>query len=238
MRPAPECIANRDEWGADNSINPIVLWTLTPRIISLDVEYFGVMWPNNSAVGASYGGILDGAGGKPGNCAAGSDHGRLAGSHRRRQRRRSARRPQMPRPATACAPLTRACRRGQRAPVRRHRAGQDIGSQVSTFMQPVQSMMGAVPQALQAPTQLMQAPMSAMQPLQSMMGMFANPGALGGAAPAGVGSLGGRCDFRPPKPGHRWAPAAEVHPWAGQVCPRPASPDPSAPLSPPPAVGR
>src|SRR5271157_1512526 len=58
MRPAPECIANRDEWGVDNGINPIVLGALTPRIVSLDVEYFGVMWPNNSAVGASYGGIL------------------------------------------------------------------------------------------------------------------------------------------------------------------------------------
>jgi hypothetical protein len=50
----------------------------------------------------------------------------------------------------------------------------------------------------------MQAPMSAMQPLQSLMGMFANPGALGAgvatpasavsavsAPPAAVGGLGG-----------------------------------------------
>lgn len=51
MRPAPECMENRDEWGVDNAINPSVLWTLTPRIVSLDVEYFGVMWPNNAAVG-------------------------------------------------------------------------------------------------------------------------------------------------------------------------------------------
>lgn len=49
MRPAPECMENRDEWGVDNAINPSVLWTLTPRIVSLDVEYFGVMWPNNAA---------------------------------------------------------------------------------------------------------------------------------------------------------------------------------------------
>lgn len=53
MRPAPECMENRDEWGVDNAINPSVLWTLTPRIVSLDVEYFGVMWPNNAAVGAT-----------------------------------------------------------------------------------------------------------------------------------------------------------------------------------------
>lgn len=58
MRPAPECMENRDEWGVDNAINPSVLWTLTPRIVSLDVEYFGVMWPNNAAVGATYGGVL------------------------------------------------------------------------------------------------------------------------------------------------------------------------------------
>jgi hypothetical protein len=46
-------------------------------------------------------------------------------------------------------------------------------------------MVGAVPQLMQAPMQAFQAPMQAMQPLTSMMGMFANPGALGmgGAAP-------------------------------------------------------
>ena len=52
------------EQAADNLINPAVLWTLTPRIISLDTEYFGVMWPNNAAVGASYGGILAGLAGR------------------------------------------------------------------------------------------------------------------------------------------------------------------------------
>lgn len=64
-------------------------------------------------------------------------------------------------------------------------AGENFGNQLSTFMQPMQAVMQAAPQALQAPSGLMQAPMSAMQPLQSMVGMFANPGALGmgGAAP-------------------------------------------------------
>jgi hypothetical protein len=65
--------------------------------------------------------------------------------------------------------------------------GQNIGSQL---MEPVQSMVGAVPQLMQAPMQAMQAPMQAMQPLTSMMGMFANPGALGmGGATPGVSAV-------------------------------------------------
>ncbi|WP_009956851.1 PPE family protein, partial [Mycobacterium intracellulare] len=58
MRPAPECIENRTETATDYGINPLVLGALTPRITSLELEYFGSMWPNNSAVGASYGSIL------------------------------------------------------------------------------------------------------------------------------------------------------------------------------------
>ncbi len=185
MRPAPECIANRDEWGVDNVINPLVLWTLTPRIVSLDVEYFGVMWPNNSAVGASYGAILTALaeslaiappvaamGASPGApAAAASAIGQAAAE-------------------TAAGDGMRAAYQGVQAGTngagQAASGGQDLGGQASSFMQPLQSMMGAVPQALQAPTQLMQAPMGAMQPLQSMMGMFANPGALGmgGAGPA------------------------------------------------------
>ena len=60
MRPAPECMANRVETATDNAINPSVLWTLTPRIAALELEYYGTMWPNNSAVGAAYGAALAG----------------------------------------------------------------------------------------------------------------------------------------------------------------------------------
>ncbi|WP_156688649.1 PPE family protein [Mycobacterium sp. Marseille-P9652] len=186
MRPAPECIANRDEWGVDNGINPSVLWTLTPRIISLDVEYFGVMWPNNSAVGASYGAILTALaeslaiappiatmGASPAAPAqAASAVGQAAAEAAAGDGMRAAF--QGAQTGTSGA--------GQAAST-----GQGMGDQLGTFMQPVQTLMGAVPQALQAPAQLMQAPMSAMQPLQSMMGMFANPGALGmGGATPGV----------------------------------------------------
>lgn len=183
MRPAPECNANRDEEAADNIANPSVLWTLTPRIISLDTEYFGVMWPNNSAVGASYGAILAGLaeslaippplatmGASPAASAeAAATVGQAAGDAAAGDGMRAA----------FQGVQTGTTGAGQAAS-----GGQDMGGQLGTFMQPLQSMVGAVPQALQAPSQLMQAPMSAMQPLQSMMGMFANPGALG----AGTGA--------------------------------------------------
>ncbi|MGZ4510135.1 MAG: PPE family protein [Mycobacterium sp.] len=184
MRPAPECIANRIETATDYGINPSVLWTLTPRITSLEFEYYGNMWPTNSAVGAAYGAILTalaeslaiappvaGMGASPAAPAeAASTIGQAAVDAAAGDGMRAAY--QGVQTGTSGA--------GQAAS-----GGQGMGDQLGRFMQPVQSLMGAVPQALQAPTQLMQAPMSAMQPLQSMMGMFANPGALGmgGAAP-------------------------------------------------------
>lgn len=51
--------ANRGEWGIDNAINPSVLGMLTPRLIDLDGEYFGFMWPNNASAGLRYGAGLD-----------------------------------------------------------------------------------------------------------------------------------------------------------------------------------
>ncbi len=182
MRPAPECIANRDEWGVDNGINPLVLGALTPRIVSLDVQYFGVMWPNNSAVGASYGAILTSLseslaiappvatmGASPAAPAqAAAAVGEAAAQVGAGDGMRSA---------------LQGAQQGTSSAGQAASGGQDFMSQAGSFMEPVQSMMGAVPQAMQAPMQMMQAPMQMMQPLQSMMGMFANPGAMGGAAP-------------------------------------------------------
>ena len=54
--------ANRGEWGIDNAINPWVLGMLTPRLIDLDTEYFGFMWPNNASAGLRYGAGLDALG--------------------------------------------------------------------------------------------------------------------------------------------------------------------------------
>ncbi|OBK50805.1 PPE family protein [Mycobacterium sp. 1081908.1] len=203
MRPEPECSANRVECAADYQINPIVFGALTPRIGSLEFEYYGVMWPNNSATGASYGAVLAALaeslaippplatmGASPAAPAeAASAVGQAAADAAAGDGMRSA---------------FQGVQSGTTGAGQAASGGQDVGSQVGTFMQPLQSMMGAVPQALQAPSQLMQAPMSAMQPLQSMMGMFANPGALGAgaatpasavsavsAAPGAAGGLGG-----------------------------------------------
>ena len=203
MRPEPECTANRVECATDYHINPIVFGALTPRIGSLEFEYYGVMWPNNSATGATYGAVLAALaeslaippplatmGASPAAPAeAASAVGQAAADAAAGDGMRSA---------------FQGAQSGTTGAGQAAAGGQDMGSQIGTFMQPLQSMMGAVPQALQAPSQLMQAPMSAMQPLQSMMGMFANPGALGAgaatpasavsavsAAPGAAGGLGG-----------------------------------------------
>jgi PPE-repeat protein len=186
MRPAPECIGNRTECAADYIANPSVLWTLTPRITSLEMEYYGSMWPNNSAVGATYGGILAGLaeslaipppvatmGASPAAPAeAASAIGEATADTAAGDGMRSA---------------FQGVQAGTNGAGQSAGAGQDIGSQLSTFMEPVQSMLGTAPQVLQSSSGLLQAPMSAMQPLQSIMGMFANPGAMGmgGVLPAG-----------------------------------------------------
>ncbi|HZE14694.1 MAG TPA: hypothetical protein VE197_02730, partial [Mycobacterium sp.] len=54
--------ANRGEYLVDNAINPWVWGALTPRLIELDTEYFGFMWPNNASAGLSYGAGLDAIG--------------------------------------------------------------------------------------------------------------------------------------------------------------------------------
>ncbi|OBH84323.1 hypothetical protein A5681_19560 [Mycobacterium scrofulaceum] len=181
MRPAPECIANRTECATDYGINPIVLGALTPRITSLELEYFGSMWPNNSAVGASYGSILTALseslaippplatmGASPAAPAeAAAAVGQAAANVGAGDGMRAA---------------MQGAQTGTQGAGQAASGGQDIMSQAGSFMEPVQSMMGAVPQAMQAPMQMMQAPMQMMSPLQSMMGMFANPGAMGGAA--------------------------------------------------------
>ena len=53
---------NRMEYVADNAINPWVLGALTGRLIELDGEYFGFMWPNNASAGLRYGAGLDAVG--------------------------------------------------------------------------------------------------------------------------------------------------------------------------------
>jgi hypothetical protein len=54
--------ANRFEYLVDNGINPSVFGALTPRLIALDAEYFGFMWPNNARSGVTFGAGLDSIG--------------------------------------------------------------------------------------------------------------------------------------------------------------------------------
>ncbi len=199
MRPAPECVANRVETAADHAINPSVLWTLTPRIAALELEYFGTMWPNNSAVGAAYGAILAGL---AASLAIAPPTAGMGAS------------PAAPAEAASAvgeASAHAAAGDGMRAAYQGVQTGTtatgqaassvpDVGGPLGTVMAPLQALTGAVPQALQAPTGMIQAPMSAIQPLQSLMGMFADPGTLdvGATAPevsmapgAGAVSVGG-----------------------------------------------
>ncbi|BBY40273.1 PPE family protein [Mycobacterium mantenii] len=182
MRPAPECIENRTETATDYGINPLVLGALTPRITSLELEYFGSMWPNNSAVGASYGTILTALaqsltipppvatmGASPAAPAqAAAAIGESAADEGAGDGMRAA---------------MQGAQTGTQGAGQAASGGQDFMSQAGSLMQPAQQLMGAVPQVMQAPMQMMQAPMQMMQPL---MGMFANPGAMGmgGATPA------------------------------------------------------
>ena len=185
MRPAAECQANRDEWTADNHINPAVWFTLTPRIISLDLEYFGNMWPNNSAVGASYGATLSALaaslaippalasmGASPAAPAeAAAAIGQSAADTAAGDGMRSA--------FDGVSTLTGPAGQGASA-------AQDVGGQVSSLMGPMQSVIGAAPQALQEASGVLQAPMGAMGSVGSLTGMFASPGA--GAGLVGLGS--------------------------------------------------
>jgi hypothetical protein len=176
MRPAAECNANRDEYVADNHINPAVFFTLTPRIVSLDAEYYGVMWPNNAAVGTTYGATLSmlteslmiappiapmGASPAAPAAAASAVSESVAD--------------------TGAGAAMRGAYEGSSAATsgtgQGASAAQDLGGQVSQLIGPVQQGISSV---MEAPSSLMQAPQSLMGPAQSMMGMFMNPGALGG----------------------------------------------------------
>ncbi|GAT07624.1 PPE family protein [Mycolicibacterium novocastrense] len=184
MRPAAECQANRDEWAADNAINPAVFFTLTPRIVALDVEYFGVMWPNNAAVGTTYGATLSmltqsllipappaTMGASPAAPAAAASAVSQAAAE------------------TAAGGGMRAAHESASAATSGTRQGasaaQEIGGQVGSLMGPVQQGLSS---AMQAPSSLAQMPQSFMGPAQSAMGMFMNPSMLGALGAGGAGA--------------------------------------------------
>jgi hypothetical protein len=186
MRTMQECEENRIETATDYSINWTVLGALTPRITSLEFEYFGMFWPNNAAVGASYGATLTaltssltvpapvaGMGASPAAPAAAASAVGEATSQ------------------VAAGGAMRAAHTGTSAASNAAGQGastaQGMGGQMSSMLGPVQQIGSSL---MQAPQSLMQMPQSMMSPMQSMMGMFMNPSMLGGALnPAGAGGL-------------------------------------------------
>ncbi|MGV0748109.1 PPE family protein [Mycolicibacter heraklionensis] len=184
MRTTQECEENRVETATDYGINPSVLGALTPRITSLEFEYYGLFWPNNAAVGASYGAVLTaltssltvpapvaGMGASPAApAAAASAVGEAASQAAAGGAMRAA--------YTGTSSATNAAGQGANA-------AQGMGSQMSSMLGPVQQIGSTL---MQAPQSLMQMPQSMMSPMQSLMGMFMNPSMLGGALnPAGAG---------------------------------------------------
>lgn len=222
MRPAPECMENRDEWGVDNAINPSVLWTLTPRIVSLDVEYFGVMWPNNAAVGATYGGVLAALaeslaipppvatmGASPAAPAqAAAAVGQAAAEAAAGDGMRSA---------------YQGVQAGSTGAGQSTSAGENFGNQLSTFMQPMQAVMQAAPQGAAGAvgTDAGTDERDAAAAIDG--GHVRQPGRTGHGR-GGAGSLGGfggrwdigrghrgRCGRRRRRPGRRRYASDELH---------------------------
>lgn len=186
MRTAQECEENRVETATDYGINPSVLGALTPRITSLEFEYFGMFWPNNAAVGASYGATLTalissltvpapvaGMGASPAAPAAAAGAVSEAASQ-------AAAGGAMRAAYTGTSTATNATGQGANA-------AQGMSGQMSSLLSPVQQIGSTL---MQAPQSMMQMPQSMMSPMQSMMGMFMNPSMLGGALhPAGAGGV-------------------------------------------------
>ncbi|MBS9535047.1 PPE domain-containing protein, partial [Mycobacterium sp. M1] len=180
MRTAQECEANRIETAADYGINPSVFFTLTPRIAALEYEYYGVFWPNNAAVGGGYGATLSalaaelavpappaGMGASPAAPAAAAaavgDAAAGAGAS----------------DAMRAAHAGIAGTAGVTGAVSRSAPGLgELGSMLGPVQQLGSSVLSA-PQALPQPAQ------AAVGPMQSMLGMFAGSGVLGGAVEAG-----------------------------------------------------
>ncbi|BBX24581.1 PPE family protein [Mycolicibacter terrae] len=186
MRTAQECEENRIETATDYGINPSVLGALTPRITSLEFEYYGIFWPNNGAVGGSYGATLTalmssltvpapvaGMGASPAAPAAAASAVGEAASQ------------------TAAGGAMRAAYTGTQAASNTAGQGasaaQGMGNQMSSLLGPVQQIGSSL---MQAPQMLTQVPQTMMGPMQSMMGMFMNPSMLGGALnSAGAGGV-------------------------------------------------
>lgn len=169
MIPQVECHANRIEEHTNQQINPWVFGALTPVITALNTTYFGGYWPNNSSVGIAYGTVLSGLTAALGVPAPPAPMGASPAA--------PAAAATAVAEATATNTAGQAMRESSEAAATAANQGtstaSDMGSQMSSIMQPMQSMAQMVPQMMQAPMQAMTAPMQALtSPIQSLMGMF------------------------------------------------------------------
>jgi PPE family len=198
MVPTPVCVANRVDEATCQGINPSVLGMLTPRIAELNLEYHGVMWPNNSRAGVVYGAALAALtaalavpppiapmGASPaGPAAAASAVAQAVGTN-------------------AAGEAMQAGSQSAQASVQGASGGAEAMGQMSSMVGQAQGMMQPLTGMMQMPMQMAQQGFGAMQGLMGpLTGMFGNgmkgPDAVsetlraGVAGPAGgVGVAGG-----------------------------------------------
>jgi hypothetical protein len=166
--PSAVCQANRDEFVADNNINPWVLGALTPRIAELHAEYTE-FWGQNTSVGVVYSNTLNTLVG-----AIASTPPPIT--------------PLGASPAIAAAPAETAAQSAADTGVQASSTVGDVAGessssadgmtdQLQTFMGPAQGLLSSATQPVQelasVPMQGFQsASQSLMSPLQSLMGAF------------------------------------------------------------------
>lgn len=198
MVPTPIAVANRVDEATCQGINPSVLGMLTPRIAELNLEYHGVMWPNNSRAGVVYGTALAALtaalavppplapmGASPaGPAAAAGAVAQAVGTN-------------------AAGEAMQAGSQSAQAAVQGASGGSDAMGQMSSMVGQAQGLMQPLTGLMQMPMQVAQQGFGAMQGLMGpLTGMFGNglkaPDAVpetlraGAAGPGGgVGAAGG-----------------------------------------------
>ncbi|GFG73728.1 PPE domain-containing protein [Mycobacterium botniense] len=203
--PSAVCQANRDEFVADNNINPWVLGALTPRICELQGEY-SEYWSQNTGAGVAYASVLNTLmaavtstpppitplGASPGIAAAPAES-----------------------VAESAANTAGGLQSGPTAAVQMASQTASPMDAIGQLAQPFQQMISSVPElaksAGDAPSQLVEsASQSLSSPAQTLMGMFpsllsqsgasaaaepvaavAEPVAAGGGGAAGLAGAGG-----------------------------------------------
>ena len=198
MVPSPVAVANRVDEATCQSINPSVWGMLTPRIAELNLEYHGVMWPNNSRAGVVYGAALAALtaalavppplatpGASPAGPAAAAGAVAQAGATR------------------AAGEAMQAGTQSANQSIQGIGGGTDAMGQMSSMVGQAQGMMQPLTGLMQMPMQMAQQGFGAAQGMMGQLtGMFGNMkggeavpeavrGAAAGAPGGGLGGAGG-----------------------------------------------